>query len=230
MKRTDPEVFRVGGTEPLPADPETVIRALRPVATEARIRRMEEVITRRTTDVVPICEGFYDPHNASAVLRSADAFGLQQVHVIEEDVSFAASHNVTKGTERWLDVIRHRDAEACADAIHDRGYRLLAASMEGTVKPEDLRAMPKVAVIFGNEHRGVSEALRRRADDTFAIPMVGFVESLNVSAAAAITLYTARGDRPGNLDAPTKRELLAHFLVRGVKDSLRIIEEYQRRG
>lgn len=228
MRRDDPDVYQVGPPPTLPAPPDLVTEALTPLVTEARRRRIDEVVSRRKLSVVPVLEGLTDPHNGSAVLRSADAFGLQQVHVVPGPHGFPAAHRVSKGTDRWLDVIRHRTAESCLAWLKGRGYRVVVAAMGGARRPEDLRDFERLAIVFGNEHAGVSEAMRRGADDTCAVPMAGFVESLNVSVAAAVTLYAAAADRPGDLSPEQRAELTARFLLATVRDAPRIVREYRR--
>jgi tRNA (guanosine-2'-O-)-methyltransferase len=197
VRRDDPSLRPVEGPQALPAPAAVIIQALQPLVTPKRFDRFQKVIAQRTRSVVPVLEGFADPHNMSAVLRSADAFGLQELHVVETEQAFVASRNVAKGAERWLDVHKHKQPEACIEALKERGYKILVASMAGELRPEAIRKRKRVALVFGNEHHGASEYMKSQADGTFAIPMVGFVESLNVSVATAIALYESRGDREG---------------------------------
>jgi tRNA (guanosine-2'-O-)-methyltransferase len=163
-------------------------------------------------------------------MRSADAFGVQDVHVVPGPHGFQAAHRVAKGTHRWLDVIRHASAEACVTALHAAGYEVLVAAMEGAIPAETLAARPRVALVFGNEHRGASEALRSGADGTFAVPMRGFVESLNVSVAAAVTLHVATSGRSGDIGADAREELLARWLMADVRDAERVVRERRFEG
>ncbi len=228
MRRNDPDLESVAATEELPFAPEAVLAALSPVVLPRRLERLQEVVSHRTRRIAVVLDGISDPHNMSAVLRSADAFGVQDVHVVESDQPFKAARAVAKGSHRWLDVRKHTSGQACADVLQGAGYRLYVASMEGALSPTDLHhrvdAHP-VALVFGNEHRGPGTELRARAEGTFAIGMRGFVESLNVSVAAAITLFAVRGDRPGDLNAGERAELLARFLLRTVRDAERIVKE-----
>lgn len=225
MRRNGPDVFPVSPTTALPAPPRVVIEALTPCITEDRLQRIREVLSRRTLRVVPVLEEITDPHNVSAVFRSADAFGTAEVHVIEGKHGLLASHSVSRGTHRWLDVRVHADAEACVAHLASRGYRVLVAEMGGVSRPEDLRSGPRTAVVFGNEHRGASARMRSLAHGSYSIPMVGFVESLNVSVAAAITLYTATAGREGDLTAEDFEEKLARTLLRLVRDAEGIVRE-----
>lgn len=230
--RADPkDTFGLPRPSALPADPSVVVSALSPLITEGRLKRIEAVIAARTRSVVPVLDGLIDSHNIAAVLRSADAFGVQDVHVIEaHDQPFVASHRVAQGTERWLDIVRHDGPEACAQQLRERGYRILVASMDGEVGPADLRrSQDPVAVVFGNEHAGVSSALTNLADATYGIPMRGFVESLNVSVANAITLQAATEGRAGDLSADARLQLRARFMMLSVERADEIVAEHRRR-
>ncbi|MFO0695824.1 MAG: RNA methyltransferase [Polyangiales bacterium] len=219
MRATDKSVFRISGPPELPAAPDLVIEALVPLVTPERLGRIRAVVEQRTLDVVPVVDNIADPHNASAILRTADALGIQRVHVVANDRPFMGSHKVAKGTERWLDLVWHPTPEDCADALHAEGYEVFVASMDGDHTPEDLAGKKRVSVVFGNEHRGASKGLRERADGTYRIPMVGFVESLNVSVAAAITMYTLSRSSDRRVDGERRRWLEARYLMSTVTDA-----------
>lgn len=225
MKRDLPEVELVGPTEPLPASPDRIVSVLAPLVTPERLARFEAVIARRTRSVIPVLEGLSDPHNGAAILRSADAFGCQEAHLVEGRFPFAVSHRVSRGTHRWIDLVKHDTSVACADALHARGYRIFVADMAGTVTPEDLAQHPRVAIVFGNEHKGISDEMTARADGVYRIPMVGFVESLNVSVASAITLYVAARARQGDLSEEDRAATLARYLMSQVRDAARIVRD-----
>ena len=223
MRADDPDVFEIEGPPPLEYPADIVIAALSPVVTEERLRRIEGVVAARTDSLAVVLDRLSDPHNSSAVLRSAEAFGVQHVHAVVGIHGFRASQGVAKGTQRWLDVSRYEDADACARRLIADGFSIYAASMEGSHSLEELRSVPRLAVVFGNEHHGVSEAMRAHTDGTFSIPMRGFVESLNVSVAAAITMQTLIGDTRPPLSDERRRELLARFLMNSVKNADEII-------
>ncbi len=225
MKRTHPDVIELSLAKPLPAPAADVLRVLGPLVTPERWARMEAVVARRTRSLIPVLEDLADPHNGAAVMRSADAFGCHEVHVIEGRHRFAVSHRVTRGTHRWLDLVKHQSGTACMDVLHARGYEVFVAAMDGTVGPDELMTRPKVAVVFGNEHQGASAEVRSRVDGVYRIPMEGFVESLNVSVASAITLYVASRHRHGDLDQADRNEVLARFLLATVRDAERILSE-----
>ena len=129
MRADDPDVIEIEGPPPLERPADVVIEALSPVVTSERLRRIDEVVQNRTDELVLVLDCIADPHNSSAVLRSADAFGVQTVHVIVGEHGFRASRGVSKGTHRWLDVVRYRSAEACVRRLKDDGYAVYVAAM-----------------------------------------------------------------------------------------------------
>lgn len=199
------------------------MRVLAPLVTPLRLARMDAVLARRTRSLAPVLEDLADPHNGAAVMRSADAFGCQEVHVIEGRHRFAVSDRVTRGTHRWLDLVRHESAAACVDHLHGRGFRVFVAAMDGDVAPEDLQREPRAAIVMGNEHKGASSEMRALVDGVYRIPMEGFVESLNVSVASAITLYVASRGRHGDLDEAARDEIRARWLLASVRDAEAIV-------
>jgi tRNA (guanosine-2'-O-)-methyltransferase len=149
-------------------------------------------------------------------LRSADAFGVQEVHLIDGPDAFLASQRVTQGTDRWLELVHHADAARCVASLHGRGFRVYVATMDGDLSTEELARVPRAAVVFGNEHSGVGAATAALCDGSCTIPMRGFAQSLNVSVAAAITLYSATRGRSGDLDAADRAQLRARFMMLSV--------------
>jgi tRNA (guanosine-2'-O-)-methyltransferase len=228
----------------LPAEPAHVIAALDPLLTVERRQRLAQVVAARARAIVPVLDGLIDPHNVSAVLRSADAFGVQELHVIERAERYQASSRVAQGAERWVDVVTHASAEACVMALRARGYRVYVAAGNpppalrggggldlggGAVQPEALAREPRAAIVFGNERDGASESLFELADATYTIPMQGFVQSLNVSVAAAITLFAAMRGRPGDLSEADRERLYARYCMLSVPRAEEIVQEYLRR-
>ena len=229
MMRGDPDTYPVADHSLLPAADSVIMAALEPLLTEERRARIDAVLASRSLAVTAVLDRLVDPHNVSAVLRSADAFGVQRVHVIESTEPFRATSRVALGADRWVDVIRHSTSAECVRALRAGGHRIFVASMEGAVAPEALAEEPRIAIVFGNEHSGVSQELRELADGTYAIPMRGFVQSLNVSVAAAITLFTATRGRSGDLGAAEASALRARYVWKSVPQAEAIVAEYLRR-
>jgi len=229
MKRDAAGVFEVSDPGKLPASPGLVLDALMPLLTEERKQRIASVVGSRTRDVVAVLDGVHDPHNVAAVLRSSEAFGVQELHLLAGPDTFLAAQSVARGSERWVDVVRHHSPNACVQALHARGHRVYVAAMDGAILPTDLATETRVAIVFGNEHAGVSPEMTALADGTYTIPMCGFVQSLNVSVAAAITLFSATRGRSGSLDAAEREALSARYVFASVPRAAEVVAEYLRR-
>ncbi len=214
----------------LPARPEVVIEALRPMIATGRQKRLERVLDGRIHSVIPVLDQLADPFNISAVLRSCDALGIHEVNVIENRVGFATASRVAQGSEQWLNIVTHDSHRTCHSTLKARGYSIYVATAEGEYTPESLRDKEKLALVFGNEHSGVSDELRDLADGTFAIPMRGFTDSLNVSVAAAVSLHVVSNGRSSELDAESRAELLARYMLLAVRHSEEIVTEHLRRS
>jgi tRNA (guanosine-2'-O-)-methyltransferase len=196
--------------------PEQVIAALEPLSEDRRKARIQDVVRQRVGSVTVLMDMPHHPHNGAAVVRSADAFGVPEVHVIGRDDDFFVGHRVAQGTQRWVEVVQHRAAADAVSALRARGFRLVTTHPNGALVPEDLRKIERVCLVLGNERDGVSEELARAADDSVRIPMRGFVESLNVSVAGAVLLNAALAGRPGDLSPAEVRRWYAVGLLRSV--------------
>jgi tRNA (guanosine-2'-O-)-methyltransferase len=219
MRRTTPGVL---GSEELfgsqiaraeAHDPERVVRVLEPLVTEERRARLQEVIARRLASVAVVLDGPYDPHNGAAVVRSCEAFGVQKVHVVElPGFPFTVARSVSRGAQKWVDLVRHREPASVLAWARERGMPLVGTHPEGELTPEELSKMPRIALVLGNEREGIREEIARACDARVRVPMRGFVESLNVSVTAAILVHAATLGRPGDLDEASRRRLYARGL------------------
>jgi tRNA (guanosine-2'-O-)-methyltransferase len=215
---------------PLPYPPEEVIAALEPLATEQRVARIKKVLDDRLQSVTVVVDSLHDPHNGAAIVRSCDAFGLQFFHAIERHEPFAAASAVSRGSQKWVDVIRHQEQAACVNALRAGGFELVATHPDGDLTPEDLAKLPRVALVLGNEREGIAPELRASCTRAVRVPMVGFVESLNVSVTTAILLYAATRGRKGDLDEHTKRALYARGLYLSIQRADEHLEAVRLRG
>ena len=167
-----------------------VVEALRPYVSDERQRRLEDALSTRTQAVSVVLEDIHSEHNAAAVLRSADAFGILEAHIVPQTLGFRVSRKVSIGSHKWLDVRRYDDAASAYAALRARGFEVWASAIRGEAVPlSELPIDRPTALVFGNEHAGLTEAAVDHADGRFHVPMTGFVESLNVSVAAAITMH-----------------------------------------
>ena len=166
--------------------------------TDERKALFEELIQKRTTYLTVVLENIYQPLNASAVLRSCDCFGIQDVHVIENYNEFKPDREVAMGASNWLTVNRYDKNENntldCIQSLKNKGYRILATSPHNS--QTDLinfdLSKGKTALFFGTEVEGLSNIVLENADEHLHIPMYGFTESFNLSVSAAICLYEMR--------------------------------------
>lgn len=216
--------------DPWPSDwtPEGVIETLEPLAVDERRARLWSVVRGRIGSVTVLMDAPHDPHNAAAILRSCDGFGIPRVHLVPREEDFAVGRTVAKGAERWLEVVPHPTPEQALSALHEQGFTTVATHPEGNLAPEDLARLPKVALILGNEHDGLRDALHEGAKQSVRIPMRGFVESFNVSVAAAVLLYAATRGRSGDLPEPEQLRFYARALVRSVPRSLEVLAASRR--
>ncbi len=203
-------------------DPDPIIAVLEGLVREERRARLQDVIAARLRSVTVLMDAPHDPHNGAAVMRSCDAFGVFTVHVVERAEHFSASNAVAKGAERWVDVVGHSHVSAAVATVGSR-YHLVGTHPRGQLLPGDLRSIPNLALVMGNEHDGICEELDKACDDHVRVPMRGFVESLNVSVSAAILLAYATEGREGDLSELEKRRLYARGLVLTVPRSLTIL-------
>ncbi len=203
---------------------------LEPFFLQSRLNRIDNVLSQRSNSTVVVLDGVSSEHNISAVLRSADAFGLQKIFIAGSQ--FVHSKGISLGAESWLSVTRFDSAEETISALKAEGYKIaLLQSKEisdslglPNCEVKDLPFSDKVALVFGNEKRGVSESFQKAADLFAYIPMVGFVESLNISVAAALTFYTALVAGRPCLDESEKLALRDQWLRKDLKGSEMILE------
>ena len=233
--------FRFGGRD---FTPEEVVERLAPFVAEERQARIAAVVAARTVAVVPVLERAHDLGNVNAVLRSAEGLGVGAAHLVdlqgkaadwlaEREADGGAgrvaggmgrARRQSQGADKWLDVHAWPDAEAACDGLRAGGYRIVATHLDARAVPiAELDFTVPTALVFGNERDGVSRALLDRADANVVLPIDGFIQSYNVSVAAALALYHARQDRiarqgfHGDLSDAERAALTAHFYVRSVR-------------
>ena len=161
--------------------------------TEKRKATFKRVLANRTKHFTVVLEDIYQPHNASAVVRTCDIFGVQDLHVIENKYVNRVSKYVAKGSQKWITSERYNsdgdNTKICLNALKKNGYQIIATTPHNDFcLLQDFDINKKTAFILGAEADGVSETVKNQADGFLKIPMVGFTESLNISVAAAIIL------------------------------------------
>jgi len=214
-----------------------LITYLRQFATEDRWQRINEVIDKRTRYVSVILEDIYQPHNASAVLRSCDCFGIQDVHIIENKNEFDPNQGVTIGADQWISLQSYNqpginNTEHCYRQLKESGYQIIATTPhENDVSIDEVSLDQKTALVFGAELTGLSDYALEHANGYAKIPMVGFSESFNISVSAALCLYELstrlRKNRDDwQLEESEKRELQFEWLKKSVRAPEKLIERY----
>jgi len=188
--------------------------------TPTRRARMLEAAAQRMKGVTVVLEALYDPGNRGAIQRSAEANGLLDVHIVRPEVARkSAARAVSRGAEKWLRTAHWPDATTCCDHLRARGFRIYAADLTAARPLSAIDFSHPTALVFGNEHEGISDAMRDACDGAFVLPMRGFVQSYNVSVAAAIAIQHARGARERAIGAttdltPSERDQLFERWVR----------------
>jgi tRNA (guanosine-2'-O-)-methyltransferase len=163
--------------------------------TENKQNHFERVIKDRTRYLTVVLEDIFQPHNASAVLRSCDVFGVQDIHIVENRYQYRINPDVALGSSKWLDLHKYNESEfnttACLEKLKKEDYRIVATTPhKDDVTIQDLSLEKgKIALLFGTEYEGLTQQALDLADEYVMIPMYGFTESLNISVTAAIFLY-----------------------------------------
>ena len=193
--------------------------------TEHRKEKLLSVLHHRQPGLTGVMEDIHDPHNVSAMLRSADAVGIMEVQLLYVGEAFPKlGKKSSASANKWIARRQFKTVESCFAKLHDEGFIIYATHMGKKSKSlYDLDLTKKVAFVFGNEHRGVSAEAAKLSDENFLIPQVGMIQSLNVSVACAVTLYEAFRQRyqagmydASSLDEQKEEELLNLWtLVRG---------------
>ncbi len=158
-----------------------------------RLEKLRHVLEQRQPGLTVVLENIHDPHNVSAVFRSCDAVGVLRVELLYTHEKFPRiGRKSSSSANKWLDQRRHTSVGECFRLLRSEGFRIYATRLgESSVSLYDLDLTGNVALVFGNEHRGVSDEAAVDADGNFSIPMVGMIQSLNVSVAVAVSLYEA---------------------------------------
>ncbi len=214
-----------------------LIKYLKEFVTEERYELFKKTVQNRTDYITVVLENIYQPHNASAVLRSCDCFGVQNVHIIENENKYRINPDVALGSSKWLDLHRYNKLENnTLDAIKtlkNQDYRIIATTPHG--KTVDLHNFDikkgKFALMFGSEMPGLSKIALENADEFVKIPMYGFTESFNISVSASIFLSTLseKVRKSGvnfQLSEEEKDRLILNWLRATIKKSEKIEKQF----
>ena len=157
--------------------------------TENRKEKFLKILANRTNHFTVAMEDIFQLHNTSAVMRSCEVFGIQQLNVVEEKYGKSIDKEIAMGAQKWVDVNRFENISDCIESLKAKGYQIIATTPhENDCLMEDFDISKRTALFFGTERDGLSEEVLKHADGFLKIPMVGFTESLNISVSAAIIL------------------------------------------
>jgi len=196
----------------------------------------DQVILQRTRYVSVVLEDLFHPHNASAILRNCDCFGIQDVHVIENNHQFVNSHDISKGSKKWLDIYRYNEKNnntlPCIDSLKKEGYTIAAMTPhKNDLLLHEIPVDQKIALVYGAEKFGISDNTKQSADVFVKIPMLGFTESFNVSVSVALSLhYLSQKIRTNNvnwkLSETEKQRIKLTWTLRTIQSARSIVKRY----
>jgi tRNA (guanosine-2'-O-)-methyltransferase len=201
--------------------------------TDRRKELFKEVLSNRTKHFTVVTEDVYQLHNTSAVMRTCDIFGIQDLHVVEELEGKRIDKEIAMGAQKWVDLYRYNNIDQCITALKNQGYRIIATTPHKDSQfLEDFDVTQKAAFFFGKESDGLSEKVFSQADSFLKIPMYGFTESLNISVSAAIILQqvvTKLRNTDINWQLPEEEQFKKRldWTKKTVKSIEKIIERYE---
>ncbi len=208
------------------------IQYLESFVTDNRKAIFKQVLAKRSRYFTLALEDLYHMHNVSAVVRSADVFGLQDVHIVQQKYDPKLSHAIAKGAEKWLTIHRYPDTQSSIDRLRKNGYQIVATTPHtNDVNLQDFDISKPSAFFFGVEKDGLSDLVMQQADVFLKIPMYGFTESLNISVAAAliirdVTERLRNSDIPWQLPADEQEKIYMQWLEKSIKSIDLIKKKY----
>ena len=204
--------------------------------TENRLKRFNKVLSQRTKHFTVATEDVYQLHNTSAVMRSCDVFGIQELSIIEEQNVKRIDREIAMGAQKWVDLKRYHSAKECISSLKAQGYQIVATTPHtNDCMLQDFDITKKSCFFFGRETEGLSQEVLEAADCYLKIPMVGFTESLNISVSAAIILQHVtsklkQSDISWELTADEKLEKRFDWAKKTIKSIDQIIERYKNQS
>jgi tRNA (guanosine-2'-O-)-methyltransferase len=199
--------------------------------TDARKERFGKVLSQRTNHFCVAMEDVFQLHNTSAVMRTCEIFGVQQLHVVEERYGKSIDKEIAMGAQKWVDVSRYDNMNDCLAALKANGYKIIATTPHEDCLMDDFDISQKSAILFGTERDGLSPEVIAQADGFIKIPMAGFTESLNISVSAAIILQNLtsrlrKSDIDWQLSEEEILEKRLEWARNSIKDIVRIEQRY----
>ncbi len=167
--------------------------------TEQRLNKIKKVVCQRQKYLTVVLENVHDPHNVSAVLRSCDAVGIDKVYLIYNTNKFPKIGRVSSASaKKWVELAKFKTVDVCFNELKKEKYKIYSTHISETGKNKflyDIDLTKRVAIVFGNEHDGVSDEVKIKSDSNLIIPMYGMIQSLNISVSVAVCLYEALRQR-----------------------------------
>ncbi|MDG1870505.1 MAG: RNA methyltransferase [Flavobacterium sp.] len=201
------------------------------ILTDNRKEKFLKVLENRTNHFTIAVEDIFQMHNTSAVMRSCEVFGIQELNVIEERYGKSIDKEIAMGAQKWVDINTFDSVTSCLDAVKSKGYQIIATTPhENDCLMEDFDITKPSALFFGTERDGLSEEILKRADGFLKIPMVGFTESLNISVSAAIIIQNLTNRlRQSNIDWKLSEEEMLVKRLAWAKSSIKDIKRIEAR-
>src|SRR5690554_4180162 len=200
--------------------------------TEQRKDRFKQVLSERTRHFTVVTEDVYQLHNTSAVIRSCDVFGIQDLHVVEEKVSKRIDKEIAMGAQKWVSLYRYNSITDCMNTLKNSGYQIIATTPhDNSTMLHEFDISKKSAFFFGKENEGLSDKVMKEADGFLKIPMYGFTESLNISVSAAIIMQDVVSklkqiEIAWQLFDQEKMEIEMEWMLKTIKSSDAIAERF----
>jgi len=213
-----------------------VCATLEDMVTPERVARIDAVLAARLASVITLVEDTYDPHNAAATIRTTEALGLAELHVAEPNGRFQMAAGITRGSHKWIDLVRHGDGVTAVRALQARGFRVFATAPAATASIDDVDVGSPIAIAFGNEHSGLTAAAIAACDGAVRVPMYGFTESFNLSVTVGLAMSRIALRRRaaigalGDLDPARQRHLRARWFALKVRGVIGVLERRLERG
>lgn len=212
----------------------SLISKLSDVINDDRITRIEEILSQRTRYLTVVLDDIYQPQNASAIIRTSECVGIQDVHIIEDRNKHKTNRDVVKGSAKWLKLERHGNKrEDCIAALKQDKYKIAALTLSNdSIELKDLPVDEKIALCFGSEDEGLSKVIEVHADYKVRIPIAGFTQSYNVSVSAGICLYylinkIKNTSLDWQLDENEKEALLIDWLSKSTPTGKQLLEKFK---
>ena len=201
------------------------------ILTENRKERFLSVLKNRTRHFTVAVEDVFQMHNTSAVMRSCEVFGIQELHVIEQRFGKRIDKEIAMGAQKWVDINAFDSITGCLDNLQSRGYQIIATTPhEDDCLLEDFDISKPSALFFGTERDGLSEEILKRADGFLKIPLVGFTESLNISVSAAIIIQNLTERlRKSNIQWQLSEDEIIEKRLQWAKNTIKDIKRIEAR-